>query len=701
MNIKSRLSDWLGRSIGNRIRFVSVATAFGLVTVIGIATFPLLFYQAKSNFNEHAHNNFDRISDTLQSRMVVTQQSLEQLSKSSFIVNSLVDSSGREVYLTPTLRDFHLPGDLPVKLTLLDSNITPFAGNTPGYSVISEKMRKLVASSLKQHQLQTYVETNGDGKSMGFAIPIFYPPSANYEGVLLAMVDVGGLLALPERYLDEGDCLTITSSGGALLTINCDARTLWGNISRPLQEEQGSSEIADITINYGETSSAFIRQLLIISLIYFLISVGAVAGTFFLSRRASQVFVNQIESLSVASLALAASPNAQTRVTWKHPDEIGKFVDTFNAMVDRLQEFQMSLEATVEERTNELRIILDNVVDGIITIDEMGIVKSFNPAAESIFAYAAKEVVGNNLKMLMPEPYYSEHDGYLQNYRDSGVPRVIGLGSRELSGRRKDGTTFPMDIAISSSIQNEQPLFIAVVRDITERKRIDQMKSEFVSTVSHELRTPLTSISGALGLIAGGVLGAIPDQAKQMIDMAHKNSLRLGHLINDLLDMEKIVAGKMTLVLQKQSLMALVHQALESISAYGDQYNVSFKLIAQEEARVEVEAGRLIQVLNNFLSNAAKFTPQGGQVEIAIRRMDGNIRVEVIDQGMGIPANFRDRIFQKFSQADSSDTRQKGGTGLGLAISKELIERMHGKIGFDSVEGHGATFYFELPCVGE
>lgn len=701
MNIKSKLSDWLGRSIGNRIRFVSVATAFGLVFGIGIATFPLMFYQAKNNFNEHTRNRIDRITETLQSRMVVTQHALDQLSKSSFIVNSLVDSSGRDVYLTPTMRDFHLPDDLPVKLTLLDSNITPFAGNTPGYNVVNEKMHLLAASALKLHQLHTYVEANEVSKNMGFAIPIYYPPSANYEGVLLAMVDVAGLLALPENYLEEGDCLTITSSGGALLSINCDARTLWGNISRPLQEEQGSAKKADITINYGETSAAFLKQLLIILLIYFLISVGAVAGTFFLSRRASQVFVNQIESLSVASLALAANPNAQTCVTWKYPDEIGKFVNTFNAMVDRLQEFQMSLEATVEERTNELGIILDNVVDGIITIDKKGTVLSFNPAAVLIFAYPADEVIGNNLKMLMPEPYHSEHDGYLQNYHDSGVARIIGLGSSELSGRRKDGSIFPIDIAISSSIQNDQPLFIGVVRDITERKRIDQMKNEFVSTVSHELRTPLTSISGALGLVAGGVLGVIPDQAKQMIDMAHKNSLRLGHLINDLLVMEKIVAGKMTLVLQQQSLMALVNQALESISAYGDQYNVSFKLIAQDEARVEVEAGRLIQVLNNFLSNAAKFTPQGGQVDIAVRRVDEHIRIEVIDHGAGIPANFRDRIFQKFSQADSSDTRQKGGTGLGLAISKELIESMHGKIGFDSVEGQGATFYFELPCVSK
>ncbi|WP_124948648.1 CHASE domain-containing protein [Sulfuriferula thiophila] len=350
----------------------------------------------------------------------------------------------------------------------------------------------------------------------------------------------------------------------------------------------------------------------------------------------------------------------------------------------------------VDERTNDLRIILDNVVDGIFTIDAYGIVQSFNRAAETIFGYQASEVIGQNVVMLMPEPYHNEHDAYLQNSGKSGIAGIIGIG-REVVGRRKDGSTFPMDLAVSSSIHNSQPLFIGLVRDITERKRVEQMKREFVSTVSHELRTPLTSINGALGLLAGGALGEMPDQAKQMIAMAHKNSLRLSSLINDLLDMDKLVAGKMTLDLQDQPLMPLLEQALESIRAYGEQYNVEFQLIVREDVTVRVDSGRIIQVLNNFLSNAAKFSPQGGRVEIAVRRIDNIVRVEVIDHGAGVPAEFRERVFQKFSQADSSDTRQKGGTGLGLAISKELIERMGGVIGFESVAGQGTCFYFELP----
>ena len=354
-------------------------------------------------------------------------------------------------------------------------------------------------------------------------------------------------------------------------------------------------------------------------------------------------------------------------------------------------------ERVMQESVLHTQAILDNVIDGILTIDRIGTIQSINLAGETIFGYKADEIIGKNVNILMPEPYHSEHDGYLQNYRATGIPRIIGSG-REVVGMRKDGTTFPMDLAVSRSIHNGQPLFIGLVRDITERKRVELMKTEFVSTVSHELRTPLTSISGALGLIAGGALGELPEQAKLMLDIAYKNSKRLALLINDLLDMEKLAAGKMHLDLQPQLLMPLVEQTLEAVHGYGEQYQVSFKLIERaDDVLVRVDSGRLQQVLSNFLSNAAKFSPSGTQVEVAVRLSKNVVKVEVIDHGSGIPAEFRSRIFQKFSQADSSDTRQKGGTGLGLAISKELIERMNGLIGFDSEEGQGARFHFCVP----
>lgn len=235
--------------------------------------------------------------------------------------------------------------------------------------------------------------------------------------------------------------------------------------------------------------------------------------------------------------------------------------------------------------------------------------------------------------------------------------------------------------------------------DVTDRKRLEQMKDEFISTVSHELRTPLTSISAALGLLQGGALGPLQDNQRELIAIAHRNSHRLSLLINDLLDMEKLVAGKMSIQLQVQPLQPLIRDALEMNRAYGSERNIQLRLTRDIPAvNVAVDSQRLMQILSNLLSNAIKFSPAGATIDIDVTTIPHHqVRISVTDRGPGIPAAFRERIFQKFAQADSSDTRQKGGTGLGLAISRELAERMQGGIGFESEEGHGSCFYLDLP----
>lgn len=235
------------------------------------------------------------------------------------------------------------------------------------------------------------------------------------------------------------------------------------------------------------------------------------------------------------------------------------------------------------------------------------------------------------------------------------------------------------------------------ISDISERKHLERLKDEFVSTVSHELRTPLTSITGSLGLINGGALGAVPDAIKNMLAIAEGNSRRLRQLIDDLLDMDKLIAGKMVFDLQPIKLDDLLAECDASHQGFAHQLGVRLMHTDCPELQVLADTQRLQQVLSNLLSNALKFSPVQGEVRLYSELAGQSVRILVSDQGPGIPTDFTARIFTKFSQADASDRRQKGGTGLGLAISKELIERMGGAIGFVSEPQQGSTFWIELP----
>ncbi len=230
-----------------------------------------------------------------------------------------------------------------------------------------------------------------------------------------------------------------------------------------------------------------------------------------------------------------------------------------------------------------------------------------------------------------------------------------------------------------------------------EARHANKIKSEFLATMSHELRTPLTSIQGALGLLLGGVAGQLLEKAAALIEIAHRNSDRLVRLINDILDIEKIEAGKMVFDLRRHDLTLLIQQAIETNKAYAGTFGVTLVFQAPDDGgEVLVDADRFAQVLANLLSNAAKFSPEHGAVEVSCTRIEDRIRIVVADHGPGIAEEFRPRLFEKFSQADSSDTCQKGGTGLGLSICKAIVEKMGGEIGYETRIG-GAAFYFELP----
>ena len=259
-----------------------------------------------------------------------------------------------------------------------------------------------------------------------------------------------------------------------------------------------------------------------------------------------------------------------------------------------------------------------------------------------------------------------------------------------------------MSELVDERTKDLQELNFQLVLEIESRERAQKKEKEFISTVSHELRTPLTSIKGSLGLIQSGTAGELPDKLQQMLDIAYSNSDRLVLLINDILDIEKIESGQMSFDMKPIRISSLISDAIISNKGYGDQYDVTFvALNVDQDLMVQGDKDRLMQVLSNLMSNAAKFSPAGEQVSLSVSRTDGVARVVVLDKGPGISEEFRAEIFEKFSQADSSDTRQKGGTGLALSISKAIIEHHGGTIGFESAPNVETSFFFTLPLVQE
>lgn len=354
-------------------------------------------------------------------------------------------------------------------------------------------------------------------------------------------------------------------------------------------------------------------------------------------------------------------------------------------------------ELAYRDQATRLSAILDNIVDAIITMNESGSIESWSKGAERLFGYTSDEVLRRNISMLMPEPHSSGHDGYIRRYIATGERRIMGV-RRELEAQHKDGYRVPIDLGVSEMKIGKRRLFIGVVRDISDRREIERLKSGFVSTVSHELRTPLTSISGSLGLIAGGVAGELTPKAKRLVDIAKVNCERLVRLINDILDLEKAESGRLDFHLEPQMLKPIVEHVVEAMRSFGEQYKVRVELLpTPHDPQVLVDRDRLIQVLTNLVSNACKFSPPGSSVELEIRAKDDMTQVLVRDHGPGIPREFRPRMFQRFAQADSSDSRAKGGTGLGLSIARTITERLGGNISFETSDGEGTTFYVSLP----
>jgi PAS domain S-box-containing protein len=366
-------------------------------------------------------------------------------------------------------------------------------------------------------------------------------------------------------------------------------------------------------------------------------------------------------------------------------------------VVQRTAQLSRALN-TVRESQERVNTILETAQGAFIAVDFKGHITDWNTQAQKMLGWSRAEILGEPLITLVPERFRGPVEQALHDFNRTGVADFIDARFERLL-LTKDGRELPVSVRIGLINHGKLKFFSAFLYDISEVKRVERMKSEFISTASHELRTPLTAIYASLDMLDSGMGGELPADARELIGISLKSAERLVRLVNDVLDVEKIESRSMAYHRVPQPLLPLVEQAITATQSYADQYQVKFELnAAAEKAVVSVDADRIIQVIVNLLSNAAKFSPAGGAVvHVNVRQLPGFVRVSVMDTGSGIPEAFRDRIFQRFAQVDASDRRQKGGTGLGLSICKSIIEEHQGTIDFVSETGKSCEFYFDLP----
>ncbi len=347
--------------------------------------------------------------------------------------------------------------------------------------------------------------------------------------------------------------------------------------------------------------------------------------------------------------------------------------------------------AAADSLSQEVCGFFDLLPDAMAVMDRTGVRLQVNRAWAGIFGWKAQELIGTHFSdQIHPQDIAAVREVGRRLLRDEGP---IEVEHRML---HKNGSYRWVRATAVGDTGTDR--YLCLFRDITELRRLDRLKSEFVSTVSHELRTPLTSLRGSIGLMGSGALGPVPAPMAEMLAIASRNAARLVRLVNDILDLERIGGGKMEMVIEPVQIGQLLAEASAAVAAQA----------AQGEVRIEVEpatdipgipgdAHRLRQVVDNLLSNALRFSAPGGTVALHVHRGPRSVRIDVVDKGPGVSPEFRDRVFTRFAQADGSDSRSKGGSGLGLSIAKALVEAHGGRIGFEDTPGGGATFWFELP----
>jgi len=401
------------------------------------------------------------------------------------------------------------------------------------------------------------------------------------------------------------------------------------------------------------------------------------------------------------------APRTLTPAEQRLLDDLGRLVE-----VELQRGEQSRLIGALEDSRRELRLVqrrqeqvLESTEEAILGIDRSGVVAQANAAAARMFRCSVEELVGVDFHERF---HHSAEDGTPLAWSACPTNRTLADGrsrrTRDAWFWRADGTGFPAELSTTPIEEDgEVTGAVNVILDMSERRAVERLKQQFVSMVSHELRTPLTSVSGSLRLLAAGLAGELPDEARELVQVAEENAGRLIRLVNDILDLERLRDGRVDIALEPTEVAAVLQSAADTVGGMAMAAGVELEVDADAVAgvRASLDPHRIGQALVNLAGNAVKFSPAGSTVRL-VGRVDGDdVLLAVADRGRGIPAEHLETIFEPFSQVDAADDRVHGGSGLGLPIARQLVERQGGTVAVDSEVGVGTTFTIRVPRLEE
>jgi PAS domain S-box-containing protein len=507
----------------------------------------------------------------------------------------------------------------------------------------------------------------------------------NQENVLDAVafdedgrVLTDGTVVNPRRHslISEAALRHAMGSEALLVEFDGDAMT----VTRPLH--LGARVLGGIRLRYSLASLAddqasLARRTALVGAIFALMGVLAAA---LLAEAVTRPLNEVIQATRVLS-----EGKPVPRLTVRTADEVGELAEAFNEMTRKLRDTTVSRDY--------LDRVLETMGECLVVTGPDGTITRVNRAVCSLSGVGEDELLGQNCRDLFRAP--QGHVSLLDALGPDGSAR--GLETELLA---RGGESVPVMISVGAMEENlgRARSYVVVAADIGERLRHEEQKDEFVTMIHHEVRAPLTAVRGAIGLLEGGVAGELGERGKELVEIALRNSERMGRLVNDILASRKLDSGRMEFRLEKVEMMPLVEQAIDSTLAYASNHKVRFEL---EEgvpgATVRVDPDRMIQVLTNVLSNAVRFSAEDDVVTVNASRQDQMLRVAVSDAGPGIPEDFRDHVFEAFARGEHDDWRHRSGTGLGMSISKGIIEELGGAITFETELGTGTTFLIDIP----